>query len=417
MRKQSDYLLPSLPNTLTLLFCSGNNIVFLPTLPASLDNLTCNNDGIISLPALPSSLSSLHCNINHLTKLPELPASLLKLFCSNNLITSLPELPSTLNTLDVSGNPISCLPLLPDLIQSLNYSFTYINCLPNVPVIFEDTLPLPLCLSTDTDYCAVYPKISGTAFVDYNGNGTQDVTDIPVAEMKIIADAENWTGYTDKNGDFEMSANFSNTVNISPVLPPGGYVVMPSSYSFTFNDSSDQSSENADFALFPSGNNYDLCITLTAGIAVPSNAVVYSLTYQNNSAFMIDGSIQIVFDPNLGFVSADIPPSSQIGYTLTWDFSSLAPFSSRFINIFFTVSANVTPGDTLTSLANGTLLGQTDILPDNNTDVNKNLVMPALQANYMTVSEDTITPYEVTAGEDLDYVISFQNIGLLQPKM
>lgn len=408
--------LPALPNTLAQLFCSENNIVFLPLLSPSLDNLTCNNNGIISLPSLPASLSSLHCNINELTKLPALPPSLTKLFCSNNSITSLPELPPTLSTLDVSGNPISCLPTLPDQIQTLKYNFTYINCLPNIPDIFEDSLPLPLCLGSDTDYCASYPKIIGTAFVDYNGNGIQDVTDIPVSEMKIIADNENWIGYTDENGNFEMSAGFGNSINISPILPPGNYVLNQASYSFTFDDSSGQVSANADFALFPAGNNYDLDIALTAGMAVPSNAIVYSVTYQNNSAFMIDGTIQLVFDQNLSFVNADITPSSQIGYTLTWDFSSLAPFTSRFINVFFTVSGNVVPADTLTCLVNGTLLGQTDLVPDNNSEVNNNPVMPILQSNYMTVSQDTITPYEVAADEYLEYVISFQNVGLTTAK-
>jgi uncharacterized repeat protein (TIGR01451 family) len=408
--------LPSLPYTLTLLFCSGNNLVYLPPLSASLDNLTCNDNELISLPALPSSLSSLHCNINQITTLPELPPSLGKLFCSNNLLTSLPELPPLLNTLDVSGNPITCLPLLPDQIQNLNYNFTYINCLPNIPDIFLDSLPLPLCLSTDTDNCALYPKISGTVFVDYNGNGVKDITDVPVSEMKIIADTENWMGYTDKNGNFEMSANFSNSVNITPIVPPGNYIVTPSSYSFAFNDSSNQSSANADFALFPEGNNYDLSTALTAGMAVPASVIVYSITYQNSSAFMINGTIQMVFDQNLSFVNADITPSSQTGYTLTWDFSSLAPFTSRFINVFFTVSGSVVPADTLICSVNGTLLDQTDVLPDNNVQVNKNPVMPTLQSDYMTVSEDTITPYDVTDGEYLEYAISFQNIGLTTSK-
>lgn len=403
--------LPSLPNSLELLFCSGNHIVFLPLLPDSLNSLTCNDNLIISLPSLPPSLSSLHCNINQLTKLPALPATLQKLTVSNNLISSLPELPSTLNTLDVSGNPMSCLPLLPQQLTSLNYSFTYVNCLPNVPDFFQDSVLLPLCLSSDTGFCAVYPKISGTAFVDYNGNSIQDVNDVPVSEMKIIADSENWIGYADKTGNFEMSADFSNTTNITPVLPPGNYTVNPSSHSFTFNDSSGQTSSNADFAIVPTGNNYDLSITLTGGMAVPTNAIVYSITYQNNSAFMIDGTIQLVFDPNLSFVNASVFPSSQVGFTLTWDFASLAPFTSRFINIYFTVSGNVVPGDTLTCSLNGTLLGQPDFVPENNIDVNKNPVMPALLSNYMTVSQDTITPYEVTADKYLEYVICLQNIG------
>ncbi|HYV90962.1 MAG TPA: T9SS type A sorting domain-containing protein [Chitinophagales bacterium] len=402
--------LPLLPNTLTQLFCSNNNLTSLPVLPPFLESLTCNDNSLSLLPALPPSLTSLHCNVNHLVRLPELPPSLEKLYCSQNSLSSLPELPASLISLDVSANPISCFPLLPMNIQTIIYVFTNITCLPNFPYIFQSISPLPLCVGDSTG-CTLNPKVSGMTFIDYNANGIKDGADVFVKGMKITTAAGNWIGYTDSIGKYEMSIGLHNTITISPVVPPGIYTMVPPSLIFTTSDTSGQKFTNSNFALQPAGNNYDFGISLTAGIAVPSSPTVYTLTYKNNSAFLIDATIQLVFDPNLSFVSADVAPTTQIGSTLGWDISLLPPFASKSINVVFNVSGNETPGDILTSSVSSTLIGHTDLVPSNNSQTVTNEVRSSIVTNYLTVSEDTISMYDVTVGKYLEYILYFRNTG------
>ncbi|MEO5674909.1 MAG: T9SS type A sorting domain-containing protein [Chitinophagales bacterium] len=402
--------IPELPKKLTQFYCSGNNLIGLPLLPPLLDNLTCNDNVLTSLPPLPEALTSLHCNVNLLTALPALPALLLKLYCSQNFISYLPELPSSLTVLDISGNPINCLPLLPYNIQTLNTNFTFVTCFPNIPGIYESSSPLPLCVGNSSE-CAVFPKISGFAFVDFNGNGNKDGIDIPVSGMMVMANTGNWVGNTDSGGIYELSAGFSNTYTIAPELPPGSYSVTPSSYTLVTGDSSNQKFVNKDFALHPSGDNYDLSISLIPGMAVPSVPVIYTVTYTNNSAFSVDGTLEMMFDPALEFLDSDVDTSSKAGYTLTWNVTSMLPFTAKSINVIFNVTGSQSPGDTLTNTVSCTLLGHIDVVPSSNSQTIKNVVVGAVQSNVMTVSEDTITPYDVAVGIYIGYTLYFQNTG------
>ena len=70
---------------ISVLHCPDNQLTSLPAqLPDSLTELWCSRNQLTSLPDLPASLTVLHCYNNHLTSLPDLPDSLTKLWCSDN---------------------------------------------------------------------------------------------------------------------------------------------------------------------------------------------------------------------------------------------------------------------------------------------------------------------------------------------
>jgi uncharacterized repeat protein (TIGR01451 family) len=79
----------------------------------------------------------------------------------------------------------------------------------------------------------------------------------------------------------------------------------------------------------------------------------------------------------------------------------------------FNASGNTNPGDTLTCSAIGTIASHIDVVPSNNSYSIKNYVVNTAVTNYMTVTEDTITPYAVTTGTYLEYRLHFQNTGTL----
>ncbi len=406
-------VIPELPAKLVLFFCSGNSLTQLPSLPPTLENLTCNDNQLTYLPPLPEGLTSVHCNINSIQSLPKLPSTISKIFCSQNQITSLPELPLTLDLLDVSANPISCLPKLPLDIETLNTDFTYIGCLPNIPTAFELNPPLPLCVSDSDVSCAANPLISGNVFIDYDGNGFKDVSDISVSGMQISADADNFLGITDNNGNYEMKAGFGNSYTISPIEPAGNYTVNPASYTLTFDDSSNQVISNANFSLVPDGNNYDLETTLAIGETTQGGQTICNITYTNNSAYVIDGTIQLIFDSHLNYLSAVPQPDGVFSTTLTFDFAALAPFDSRSINVVFNVAGNAIAGTILTNSVNSTLLNHTDLVPGNNIETISIDVKESFIPNTITVNYDSITPNEIWDGKILEYVLNYQNTGSL----
>jgi Leucine-rich repeat (LRR) protein len=113
--------LPALPESLTELYCRGNQLTSLPALPASLIWLSCGYNQLKSLPELPASLTELNCYNNQLTSLPALPESLTKLNCSFNQLMSLPALPASLTLLDCYDNQLTSLPALPASLIGILY--------------------------------------------------------------------------------------------------------------------------------------------------------------------------------------------------------------------------------------------------------------------------------------------------------
>ena len=96
--------LPELPQTLTDLYCSDNQLTVLPELPQTLTELFCLHNELTVLPELPQTLTLLGCDNNELRVLPELPQSFTKLYCCNNQLTELPELPQTLISFSCKDN-------------------------------------------------------------------------------------------------------------------------------------------------------------------------------------------------------------------------------------------------------------------------------------------------------------------------
>lgn len=405
--------LPALPNSMKILFCSDNLLTDLPPLPNSLDNLTCNDNFLFTLPPLPKELTSIHANLNQLYQLPELPQGLKKLYCEQNQLLSLPALPASLKTLEISGNPIACLPELPFDIEDIGYNFTNISCLPNLPAIFQVFAPLPLCINGQGSNCALNPVISGKVYVDFDGDGTEDVNDIPFPGIAVKANIENWAGYTGISGSYKMSAGFSNSYSINVIPPTGNYTVIPSTpYTVSFNDTTAQYVENIDFGIHPDPDLRDLSVSLTSGQMISGGKCAYYLTYTNQSPYAIDGSVTLQFDPQISFIGSDVPPFVQTGTLLTWTYAGLAPFESQTISTKFDVPTTVIAGSELVFSTLGVINGFSDIDPDDNAVIDTVLVVGAPISNYKSVDKTSILPTVLIGGnEEIEYTLFFQNNG------
>jgi len=130
--------LPSLPNNLIKLFCSGNNLTYLPNkLPENLKTLCCENNNLTYLPALPKNLEFLSCHSNSLTSLPSLPQNQNLLYCFINQLTSLPSLPKNLEILFCYNNELTNLPKLSENLKTLYYYNNPIYEIVNSNTLFQ----------------------------------------------------------------------------------------------------------------------------------------------------------------------------------------------------------------------------------------------------------------------------------------
>lgn len=126
--------LPSLPISLTSLYCDLDSISSLPTLPSNLINLSASDNSLSIIPVLPSSIKYLNISRNHVSALPALPVGLMYLYCDGNRLSSLPTLPDSLVQLKCfENNNLSTLPVLPTNLQTLECYWTSIIALPALP--------------------------------------------------------------------------------------------------------------------------------------------------------------------------------------------------------------------------------------------------------------------------------------------
>ena len=98
---------------------------------------------------------------------------------------------------------------------------------------------------------------------------------------------------------------------------------------------------------------------------------------------------------------------------LTWNFSNLAPFETRVIDVLLNLNSptevpSLNAGDILNYSA--TITGLTDETPTDNTSILNQTVVNALDPNYKTCTEGaTVAPN--TVGNYVHYMIGFENTG------
>lgn len=103
-----------LPKQLETLLISNTPQLLFPLLPSNLEYLYCNNNPHITLlPPLPNTLTSLYVNNCSLQYLIHLPNSLKKIQASNNKLFYIDSFPTNLISIDISYNTIKNIPSIP----------------------------------------------------------------------------------------------------------------------------------------------------------------------------------------------------------------------------------------------------------------------------------------------------------------
>ncbi len=119
-----------------------------------------------------------------------------------------------------------------------------------------------------------------------------------------------------------------------------------------------------------------------------------------------NGTLYFAYDePRMDFVSTDVNPNTQNDGLLSWDFTNLLPFETRYYNVTLNVNS---PSETPPVNAGDELLITCNIL--DNVFLLKQEVVGSYDPNDKTCLEGkTITPEQV--GEYVHYLIRFENTG------
>ena len=423
--------------SLTSISCHSNKLTEL-SIPDSplLETLYCGNNPLsqLTLKDFPS-LKYLTCALCQFTELSisNLPL-LTEISCGNNPITelNLSNLPSltklecydgqlaqlsineleNLQELGVINNPLKILYAKFGKAKTLTFklglpSLDYI-CTDDVnSTFFKSKFPNAIINS----YCSFTPggkfyNILGEINLDVNNsNCIVNPVNSPNQKFKI-SPSNPFSAQTSNNKGKYSIPVLEGTYSIKPILEnPEYYNVTPDSITVTFPSTFDTVIQ--DFCITPKTlhRQVDLSI-IPETFARPGFDAKYKVVMTNKGNQVENGTLYFAYDePKMDFVSTDVTPSTQSNGLLSWNFTDLLPFETRYYNVTLNVNS---PSETPPVNAGDELLITCNIL--DNVFLLKQEVVGSYDPNDKTCLEGkTITPEQV--GEYVHYLIRFENTG------
>jgi len=256
--------------------------------------------------------------------------------------------------------------------------------------------------------------INGTVYNDLNANCVQDTLENGLANVMLTANPGAYTASTDPNGNYSFNLPFGS-YTITQVSQTYYNEICPVSGSHAvLLDSNNNVQNNIDFADSISSVQ-DVSIQLLANAPVPGFVASIYLSYTSFNATPMNGTIYLVVDDSLSYVSSTVTPSLISGDTVFWNYSNLQQFETRYIVTDFQTPPNVNLlGDTMSACAH---ISPTtgDVNVTNNTSCDNQIVVGAFDPNDKRV-EPAGTGQNgniLLSQNELTYRIRFQNTGTL----
>lgn len=252
--------------------------------------------------------------------------------------------------------------------------------------------------------------IKGKVYFDTNNNQVYDAGEVGVYGQIIEAQPGGYYGGTNNFGDYIVPVIPGTYTATLPNLFPY-YAAQPASHTATFTAVYQTDSLN-DFGLIVSDSAQDLRVTLTGTLTfgIGQNRLL-NLNCFNAGTDPMTGTVNLIHDNLISYVSGSPPPIAINGDTVTWGFNNLIPLTSVSINATFHLQAGTPIGTPLISFAE-ILPVINDSIPINNYDTLLQAAVVACDPNFKVVEPSTpITTAQITNGQLLEYTIHFQNTG------
>ena len=256
-------------------------------------------------------------------------------------------------------------------------------------------------------------RLEGEVYLNGNGNGTRDTGEIAFPRPVLVESALHSATSDPATGRFTVFADTGYYDLRLPQAPPRFTVQEGASgYQGSFT-AYGQSATNLNFGLAAIVNQQDLRVTLSPySPARPGQVTRYRARLENvGTTVVASGEVAATLDA-AAIIIGTVPVASQSqGQTRIWAFTNLPPFAVRDYDITFSLPVTTPPGTILVSTATATAAGGTDVNSADNTDVLQHTVTASFDPNDISVNYTQLTLAQVAAGEKLDYLIRFENLG------
>lgn len=275
-------------------------------------------------------------------------------------------------------------------------------------------------------YCNFQPggdfnTIEGMAQLDVDNDGC-DAGDpaIPFMSFNIVLDLDpdpvDSSGFTDAMGSYSMYVGEIGTYSILANLENPSYFTVDPSPASVVIPVIDNSTTIQDFCVTANGVRPDAEVVIAPIFpSRPGFDATYQLVYKNKGNQMLSGTVDFEYDDAvLDFVSSTTTPDAQSTGVLSFDFTDLPPFESRFVDIVLNVNdPTETPPvniDDVLTFTSDIVIDQAEETPDDNTFEYNEIVTGSFDPNDITCLQGDVAP-STLIGDYLHYVINFENTG------
>lgn len=256
--------------------------------------------------------------------------------------------------------------------------------------------------------------LSGQVYLDANGNGVRDAGDSLFPRSVMVREQQRAEVYgTNATGSFNAFVD-PGPFSLSLAAVPAYYAVSaPASGVHQGNlTGNGQRIVGQDFGLRPIAGQQDLRVTLTPySRARPGQVLRYRARVENvGTTTIASGQVSVTLDAAATLIGS-VPVANQVQQqTLSWTFANLAPFGIRDYDVTFSLPVTIPLNTPVLSSAAVTPVSG-DVVPADNVDELRQLVNNSSDPNQITVNYEQLTPQQVAAGQPLDYIIEFENLG------
>lgn len=344
------------------------------------------------------------------------PSQMDSLFSFGYFPSSMGMFPNNLRHLNFQGY-VQCLPHLPDALAFV--IMDPIVCLPNWPLALNDALvagtwvdasTANLCSILNTSCPGTLPGISGSVFMDLNGDGLQAATELGVPGATVSISPGGSVLPADELGHWEHA------------MQPGNYTITPNdSYPYAVSTTPGlHLADLADFGTSDTDNHFavsvmnavnDLSISLCSEPAVPGldNRVYFQCTNQGTTD--LDAEVSFSFPGIQSAIGNSLPPSASSGNTMNWVLGTLAAGETISFHVDLITALDVELGTPVTYQAMVVPVSN-DANPGNNSSILTAPVVGSYDPNDKHVVPEVLSSAVVGTGSTpLEYTIRFQNTG------
>lgn len=246
--------------------------------------------------------------------------------------------------------------------------------------------------------------LQGTVFFDFNQNGFRDSLEYGVANQKVKINQT--VLLTDAEGDYRSDFHFGN-IHDSLILAPNFILTTP--YSSYYLHIPPDTIGN-DFGVYTPPDSVMVHNFMTVADPIRCNRLSKAYwTVSSVSHNFQHGTLTIIMDTTLSYVTSSMNPSTVSGDTIRWNYS-LQPFQSLNTSVTFLGG----PPNTATGfIAIDSLFDSVGNFVSAESDTIREMIRCSFDPNsksVMPIGVDSMYHYTLNS-EELTYTIRFQNCG------